>query len=97
MYHLLPAFQKLMVYKSITQKIVFPMYNLLEYNKNYRKTTGSLWNYYRDQPSNPLSTNSESFEYKTSITGNNLIILALVTKIMTQIRLATKKQKLLCH
>ena len=26
--------------------------------------------YYRDQPSNPLSTNSESFNYKTSITGN---------------------------
>ena len=22
------------------------MYNLLEYNKYYRKTTGSLWNYY---------------------------------------------------
>ena len=29
-----------------------------------------MWNYYRDQPSNPLSTNSESFKYKTSITGN---------------------------
>ena len=47
-----------------------PMCNLLEYSKNYKKTTGSLWNYYRDQPSNPLSTNSESFKYNTSITGN---------------------------
>ena len=28
--------------------VVMPMYNLLEYNKNYRNTTGSLWNYYRD-------------------------------------------------
>ena len=46
------------------------MYNLIEYSKNYKKTTGSLWNYYRDQPSNPLSTDSESFKYKTSITGN---------------------------
>ena len=27
-----------------------PMYNLLEYSKNYRKTTGTLWNYYRDEP-----------------------------------------------
>ena len=54
-----------------------PMYNLLEYSKNYRKTTGSLWNYYRDEPNdffannynaNPI-TNSESFKYKTSITG----------------------------
>ena len=49
---------------------VMPMYNLLEYSKNYRKTTGSLWNYYRDEPSNPLSSDSESFKYKTSITGN---------------------------
>ena len=50
--------------------VIMPMYNLLEYSKNYRKTTGSLWNYYRDEPSNPLSSNSESFKYKTSITGN---------------------------
>ena len=49
--------------------VVMSIYNLLEYNKNYRKTTGSLRNYYRDEPSNPLSTNSESFKYKTSITG----------------------------
>ena len=26
-----------------------PMYNLLEYTKNYRKTIGSLYNYYRDE------------------------------------------------
>ena len=25
------------------------MYNLLEYSKNYRETTGSLYNYYRDE------------------------------------------------
>ena len=47
-----------------------PMYDLLECSKNYKKTIGSLWNYYRDKPSNPLSTNSASFKYKTSITGN---------------------------
>ena len=46
------------------------MYNLLEYTKNQRKTTGSLWNYYRGEPSNPLSSDTESFKYKTSITGN---------------------------
>ena len=50
--------------------VVMPMYNLLECSKNYRKTAGSLWNHYRDEPSNPLSSNSESFKYKTSITGN---------------------------
>ena len=46
------------------------MNNLLEYSKDYRKATGSLQNYYRDEPSDPLSSNSESFEYKISITGN---------------------------
>ena len=35
--------------------VVMPMYNLLEYSKNYRKTRGSLWNYYRDEPDNPPS------------------------------------------
>ena len=33
--------------------IVMPMYNLIEHSKNYRKTTGSLRNYYRDEPNNP--------------------------------------------
>ena len=47
-----------------------PMYNLLEYSKNYKKTASSLWNYYRDEPSDLLSSDSESFKYKTSITGN---------------------------
>ena len=45
------------------------MDSLLEYSKKYRKTTGSLLNYHRDEPSNPLNTGSESFKYKTSITG----------------------------
>ena len=41
--------------------VVMSMYNLLEYSKNYRKTTGNFWNYYRDEPSNPLSSDSDSF------------------------------------
>ena len=28
-----------------------------------------MWNYYRDEPSSPLSSNSESFKYKTIIAG----------------------------
>ena len=57
-----------------------PTYNLLEYSKNYRKTTGSLWNYYRDELSSGFNNNnrdrmnysikdSYSFDNKTSITG----------------------------
>ena len=49
--------------------VIMLMYNLLEYSKNYRKTTGSLWNYYRYKLSNPFSLNSESFKYKASIVG----------------------------
>ena len=30
--------------------IVNPMYSLLYYSKNFRKTTGSFWNYYPDKP-----------------------------------------------
>ena len=52
------------------------MYNLLEYSKNYRKTTGSSFNYYRDEPNSGAVGNinysikdSKSFDYKTSITG----------------------------
>ena len=55
------------------------MYNLLEYSKNYKKTTGSLWNYYRDEPRNPLSSNSKSFKYKTIITGNTYNIDEKIT------------------
>ena len=59
--------------------IVMPMYNLLEYSKNYRKTIGWLYNYYRDElsddnnPNNFPNTNvvnSNAFEYKNKITGN---------------------------
>ena len=30
--------------------VVMPMYNLIEYNNSYSKTSGSLWQYYRDEP-----------------------------------------------
>ena len=56
--------------------VVMLMYNLLEYSKNYRKTTSSLQNYCRDKPNNPPFSNSESFKYKTSITGNTYNIVA---------------------
>ena len=57
------------------------MYNLLECSKNYKRTTGILWNYYRDEPSNPLSSNSEFLNIK-QILQEILIILVLVKKGM---------------
>ena len=56
------------------------MYNLLEYSKNYRKTIGSLYNYYRDELSDYADDNNFDnikvvnsntfFKYKNKITGN---------------------------
>ena len=43
--------------------IVMPMYNLIEYSDNYSKTSGSLWQYYRDEPNDNLA-DSGSFESK---------------------------------
>ena len=48
--------------------IVMPMYNLIEYIDNYSKTSGSLWQYYKDDPNDNL-TDSESFKSKVKITG----------------------------
>ena len=48
--------------------IVMPMYNLIEYSANYSKTSGTLWQYYKDDPNNNL-TDSESFKSKVKITG----------------------------
>ena len=55
--------------------IVIPMYILIEYSKNYSKTTGSLWNYYRDESKsgakghiNYSIKDSKFFDYKTRIT-----------------------------
>ena len=45
-----------------------PMYNLIEYSDNYAKTTGSLWQYFRNEPDDDLR-NSKSFKSKTKITG----------------------------
>ena len=68
--------------------------------------TGNLWNYYRDEPTNPLSSDSESFQYKTSITGNTYnvdeklqmtMVIKLIILNMMQIKLVKMKLKLLFH
>ena len=55
--------------------IVMHIYNILEYSKNYRKTIGSFYNYYRDEfcgdaNNNDNKVNSDTFRYKNKITGN---------------------------
>ena len=52
--------------------IIMPMYNLIEYNHNYSDTSGSLWQFKRDEqnmnngkPAN-VTTADSSFKYKSS-------------------------------
>ena len=54
--------------------ILMPMYNLIEYSNAYSKTSGSLWQYYRDEPATDKNgdiinfpannNNSTSFRFK---------------------------------
>ena len=61
------------------------MYNLLECSKNYRKTIGSLYNYYRDELTNDVNNNfanrnlvnSNAFKYKNRIIGNTYNVAAV--------------------
>ena len=46
------------------------MYNLIEYSDDNAKTSGSLWQYYGDEPNNNL-TYSESFKSKIKMTGKS--------------------------
>ena len=49
--------------------IVMPMCNLIEYSDNYSKTSGILWQYYKDEPNSNLA-GSESFKSQIKITEN---------------------------
>ena len=50
-----------------------PMYNLIKYSDNYSDTSGSLWQFKRDEvPANNADltiNNSQSFKYKAVLLG----------------------------
>ena len=54
--------------------ITMPMYNLIEYSDNYSDTSGSLWQFKRDEITNNADVtndnNALSFKYKASLFGN---------------------------
>ena len=66
--------------------VVMPMYNLIEHSNNYSKTSGSLWQYYRDQPAltdagaikNLYADDNKSalFKFKQKITGKKMLLMA---------------------
>ena len=94
-----------MVENSEDLETVMLMYNLLEYSKNYSKTSGSLWNYYRDEltdetndgngPNKNVSTQS-LLNIRQALL-EVLIMWQLLLKTMMQIKKSQKKLKLLCH
>ena len=49
--------------------VVMPIYNLIEYSDKYSKASGSLFQYYRDEP-NDNAANPKSFRPKMKIRGN---------------------------
>ena len=53
--------------------VVMPIYNLIEYSDNKSKPSGSLWQYYRDDPNGNI-TQSESFRSKVKIEGKQMVI-----------------------
>ena len=75
--------------------VVMPMYNLLKFSKNYRKPTGSLRNYYRDEPNSGAEGNinyslkdSKSFDYQARIVGS--VTAANLTKETVKIVIPLK-------
>ena len=52
-----------------------PMYNLLEYSNNYSVTSGSLWDYYRDEiniSANGSKANNFRINNNKAITSKSL-------------------------
>ena len=70
--------------KNVDIDVVMPMYDLIEYSDSYSKTSGSLWQSYRNKPfinnngviiDVPDDPDSVSFKYKQKLTdqiGNNV-------------------------
>ena len=54
--------------------MTMPMYNLIEYSDNYSYTSGSLWQFKRDEIINNENltndNNTSSFKYKVNLIGN---------------------------
>ena len=61
--------------------IIMPMYNLIEYSDNHSDTSGTLWQFKRDEspvmnagnPGNVSTGNSTSFNYKSSLLKGSVV------------------------
>ena len=76
-HHFLHVQQKLMTNHIY---IAMPMYNLTEYSDNYSDTSGSLWQFKRDEvPANnaDFTINSQSFKYKAALVKKKAQIIIM--------------------
>ena len=74
--------------------VVMPMYNLLQHSKNYKQTTGSLWNYYTNEPSDPLFLILSLLNTRQVLQGI-LTALLMVKLVMMETKSVKIKLKLL--
>ena len=80
--------------------IFMSVYNLLEYSDNYSMTSGSLWNYYRDEVNDAANENDNA---NNKINNNktievNLLNIRQKQQEEYQIKiLINQTQMLLCH
>ena len=69
------------------------MYNLIEYSDTYSDTSGSLWQFKRDEVTdnnadlgidNNGKHNPQSFKYKAALAGKQPIIIIQIALLKTQ-------------
>ena len=63
------------VYEADISNITMPMYNLIEYSDNYSDTSGSLWQFRRDEIEGDVDLtidNAPSFKYKANLIGDTV-------------------------
>ena len=87
--------------------ITMPTYNLREYSDNYSNTSGSLWNFKRDEIINNADVtndnNAPSFKYKSNFIGNtgndgtkNRVKIAIPLKYLCSFSISLKMPLINC-
>ena len=52
-----------LIHNAENLHVVMPLYNFLEYSKNYSKATGRFWNYYRDETNSGVDGENNNIKY----------------------------------
>ena len=66
-------------------EVAIPMHNLIEYSNIYVETSGSLWQYDKNDPNDSI-TYSESFKFKSSFTNDSGNVSTANVEIAVQLK-----------